>query len=130
MTTTLSPSESYSITMRLEIQNKVGMLGKVTTAIGEVGGDIGAVDLSGHGKGTVTRDVTARANGIEHAQKIINAVKALPGVKIINVSDRTFLMHLGGKIALHPKVAIKTRNDLSMAYTPGWPASAWRSTRT
>ena len=119
MTTTLSPSESYSITMRLEIQNKVGMLGKVTTAIGEVGGDIGAVDLSGHGKGTVTRDVTARANGIEHAQKIINAVKALPGVKIIIVSDRTFLMHLGGKIALHPKVAIKTRNDLSMAYTPG-----------
>ena len=119
MTTTLSPSESYSITMRLEIQNKVGMLGKVTTAIGEVGGDIGAVDLSGHGKGTVLRDVTARANGIEHAQKIINNVKALPGVKIINVSDRTFLMHLGGKIALHPKVAIKTRNDLSMAYTPG-----------
>ena len=123
MTTTLSPSESYSITMRLEIQNKVGMLGKVTTAIGEVGGDIGAVDLSGHGKGTVTRDVTARANGIEHAQKIITAVKALPGVKIINVSDRTFLMHLGGKIALHPKVAIKTRNDLSMAYTPGLTAS-------
>jgi malate dehydrogenase (oxaloacetate-decarboxylating) len=119
MTTTLSPSESYSITMRLEIQNKVGMLGKVTTAIGEVGGDIGAVDLSGHGKGTVVRDVTARANGIEHAQKIINNVKALPGVKIVNVSDRTFLMHLGGKIALQPKVAIKTRNDLSMAYTPG-----------
>ena len=119
MTTTLSPSESYSITMRLEIQNKVGMLGKVTTAIGDAGGDIGAVDLSGHGKGTVIRDVTARANGIEHAQKIINAVKALPGVKVINVSDRTFLMHLGGKIALHPKVAIKTRNDLSMAYTPG-----------
>ena len=119
MATTLSPSESYSITMRLEIQNKVGMLGKVTTAIGEVGGDIGAVDLSGHGKGTVTRDVTARANGIEHAQKIIDAVKAIPGVKVVNVSDRTFLMHLGGKIALHPKVAIKTRNDLSMAYTPG-----------
>ena len=119
MTTTLSPSESYSITMRLEIQNKVGMLGKVTTAIGTVGGDIGAVDLSGHGKGTVIRDVTARANGIEHAQKIINAVKEIPGVKVINVSDRTFLMHLGGKIELHPKVAIKTRNDLSMAYTPG-----------
>ena len=119
MTTTLSPSESYSITMRLEIQNKVGMLGKVTTAIGTAGGDIGAVDLSGHGKGVVIRDVTARANGIEHAQKIINAVKEIPGVKVINVSDRTFLMHLGGKIEVHPKVAIKTRNDLSMAYTPG-----------
>ena len=119
MATTLAPSESYSITMRLEIQNKVGMLGKVTTAIGEVGGDIGAVDLSGHGKGTVIRDVTARANGIEHAQRIINIVKAIPGVKIVNVSDRTFLMHLGGKIEVHAKVPVKTRNDLSMAYTPG-----------
>ena len=119
MATTLAPSESYSITMRLEIQNKVGMLGKVTTAIGEVGGDIGAVDLSGHGKGTVIRDVTARANGIDHAQKIIDNVKAIPGVKVVNVSDRTFLMHLGGKIEVHPKVPIKTRNDLSMAYTPG-----------
>jgi malate dehydrogenase (oxaloacetate-decarboxylating) len=119
MATTLAPSESYSITMRLEIQNKVGMLGKVTTAIGEVGGDIGAVDLSGHGKGTVIRDVTARARGIDHAQEIINTVKAIPGVKVVNVSDRTFLMHLGGKIEVHPKVPIKTRNDLSMAYTPG-----------
>ena len=119
MATTLAPSESYSITMRLEIQNKVGMLGKVTTAIGEAGGDIGAVDLSGHGKGTVIRDVTARARGIDHAQEIINTVKAISGVKVVNVSDRTFLMHLGGKIEVHPKVPIKTRNDLSMAYTPG-----------
>jgi len=119
MATTLSPSESYSITMRLEIQNKVGMLGKVTTAIGEAGGDIGAVDLSGHGKGTVLRDVTARARGIDHAQEIIATVKAIPGVRVVNVSDRTFLMHLGGKIEVHPKVPIKTRNDLSMAYTPG-----------
>jgi len=119
MAPTLAPSESYSITMRLEIQNKVGMLGQVTTAIGAVGGDIGAVDLSGHGKGTVIRDVTARARGLDHAQEIINTVKAIPGVKIVNVSDRTFLMHLGGKIQVHPKVAIKTRNDLSMAYTPG-----------
>jgi len=119
MATTLSPSESYSITMRLEIQNRVGMLGKVTTAIGAAGGDIGAVDLSGHGKGTVTRDVTARARGIDHAQEIINAVKEIQGVKVVNVSDRTFLMHLGGKIEIHNKVPVKTRNDLSMAYTPG-----------
>jgi len=119
MATTLSPSESYSITMRLEIQNKVGMLGKVATAIGEAGGDIGAVDLSGHGKGTVIRDVTARTRGIEHAQEIINTMKELPGVKVVNVSDRTFLMHLGGKIEIHNKIPVKTRNDLSMAYTPG-----------
>jgi malate dehydrogenase (oxaloacetate-decarboxylating) len=116
---TLSPSESYSITMRLEILNKVGMLGKVTTAIGTAGGDIGAIDLSGHGKGTVIRDITARARGIEHAQEIINAMKLIPGVKVVNVSDRTFLMHLGGKIEVHNKIPVKTRNDLSMAYTPG-----------
>jgi len=119
MAMTLSPSESYSITMRLEIQNKVGMLGKVTTAIGTAGGDIGAIDLSGHGKGTVIRDITARARGIEHAQEIINTMKQIPGVKVVNVSDRTFLMHLGGKIEVHNKIPVKTRNDLSMAYTPG-----------
>ncbi len=115
----LSPSESYSITMRVEIQNKVGMLGKVTTAIGEAGGDIGAVDLSGHGKGTVMRDITVRARGLDHAQEILHAVKELSGIKIVNVSDRTFLKHLGGKIEMANKIPVKTRNDLSMAYTPG-----------
>jgi malate dehydrogenase (oxaloacetate-decarboxylating) len=116
---TVTPSESYSITMRVEIQNRPGMLGKVTTAIGAAGGDIGAVDLSGHGKGTVTRDITVRARGIEHAQEIINAVRQVQGVKIVNVSDRTFLKHLGGKIEISNKIPVKTRNDLSMAYTPG-----------
>src|SRR5512134_1626221 len=104
MPTLLSPSESYSITMRLEIQNKVGMLGKVTTAVGEAGGDIGAVDLSGHGKGVVMRDITVRARGIEHAHEIIEAVKRIGGVKIVNVSDRTFLIHLGGKIEINNKI--------------------------
>ena len=114
-----TPSESYSITMRLEILNKVGMLGKVTTAIGTLGGDIGAVDLSGHGKGTVIRDITVRARGVDHAQEIIKAVRGVQGIKIVNVSDRTFLMHLGGKIEVHNKIPVKTRSDLSMAYTPG-----------
>ncbi|HEY5997247.1 MAG TPA: malic enzyme-like NAD(P)-binding protein [Candidatus Deferrimicrobiaceae bacterium] len=115
----LTPSESYSITMRVEIENKPGMLGKLTTAIGEVGGDIGAVDLSGHGKGTLTRDITVRARDIEHAQEIIEGVKSVEHVKIINVSDRTFLKHLGGKIAIVNKIPVKTRADLSIAYTPG-----------
>jgi malate dehydrogenase (oxaloacetate-decarboxylating) len=119
MSAILTPSESYSITMRVEIQNKLGMLGKVASAIGEAGGDIGAVDLSGVGKGTVTRDITVRARGVDHAQEIIAAVKALVGVRVVNVSDRTFLKHLGGKIAVANKIPVKTRNDLSMAYTPG-----------
>ena len=119
MASILSPSESYSITIRVEIQSKVGMLGKVTTAIGEAGGDIGAVDLSGHGKGTVVRDITVSARGIDHAQEIISAVRQVQGVKIVNVSDRTFLKHLGGKIEISNKIPVKTRSDLSMAYTPG-----------
>jgi len=119
MPATLSPSESYSITIRVEIQNKPGMLGKVTTSIGEAGGDIGAVDLSGVGKGTVMRDITVRARGVEHAHEIIKAVRQVTEVKIVNVSDRTFLKHLGGKIEISNKIPVKTRNDLSMAYTPG-----------
>jgi len=119
MPATLLPTESYSITIRVEIQNKPGMLGKVTTSIGDAGGDIGAVDLSGVGKGTVTRDITVRARGVEHAQEIVRAVQKVTGVKIINVSDRTFLKHLGGKIEISGKIPVKTRNDLSMAYTPG-----------
>ena len=113
------PSESYSITMRVEIENKPGMLGKVTTAIGTAGGDIGAVDLSGHGKGTVTRDITVATRGVDHAQETIIAVREVRGVKIINVSDVTFLKHLGGKIEISNKIPVKTRSDLSMAYTPG-----------
>jgi malate dehydrogenase (oxaloacetate-decarboxylating) len=119
MPAVLLPSESYSITMRVEIQNRLGMLGRVTTTIGEAGGDIGAVDLSGVGKGTVMRDITVRARGVEHAQEIIKAVRQVSGVKIVNVSDRTFLKHLGGKIEIANKIPVKTRNDLSMAYTPG-----------
>jgi malate dehydrogenase (oxaloacetate-decarboxylating) len=115
----LSPSESYSITMRVDIQNRPGMLGKLTTTIGDAGGDIGAVDMSGVGKGTIMRDVNVRTRGLEHAQEIIKAVQKIAGVKIINISDRTFLKHLGGKIEISGKIPVKTRNDLSMAYTPG-----------
>jgi malate dehydrogenase (oxaloacetate-decarboxylating) len=115
----LSPSESYSITMRVEILNKPGMLGKLTTTIGDAGGDIGAVDMSGVGKGTVMRDVNIRTRGLEHAQDLIRAVQKVAGVKIVNISDRTFLKHLGGKIEISGKIPVKTRNDLSMAYTPG-----------
>ena len=70
MPATLSPRESCSITLRVDIQNKPGMLGKLTTTIGDAGGDIGAVGMSGVGKGTVMRDVTIRARGAEHAQEI------------------------------------------------------------
>jgi malate dehydrogenase (oxaloacetate-decarboxylating) len=105
--------------MRVEIQNRPGMLGKVTSAIGRVGGDIGAVDIAGFGTETIIRDLTVNARDETHEMTIASAVGRIPGVRVVNVSDRTFLAHLGGKIVVSARSPIKTRNDLSMVYTPG-----------
>ena len=113
------PSASYSLTVRLQITNKPGMLGRVASAIGDAGGDIGAVDLVESGRDRITRDLTIKARDSEHGQEIVNRLRRLAGVRVINVSDRTFLLHLGGKIEIHNKVPVRTRDDLSMAYTPG-----------
>jgi malate dehydrogenase (oxaloacetate-decarboxylating) len=112
-------SASYSITMRVQIQNRIGMLGRVTSAIGKAGGDIGAIDIAGFGKDTIIRDISVNARDEAHEKQIAAAVGKLPGVKVVNVSDRTFLMHLGGKISVNAKAPIKTRAVLSMVYTPG-----------
>jgi len=115
----IAPSASYSLTLRLEIKNRPGMLGRVASAIGEAGGDIGAVDLVESQRDRVIRDITIKARDSEHGQQIINRLRRLPGARVANVSDRTFLLHLGGKIEIRNKVPIRTRDDLSMAYTPG-----------
>ena len=113
------PSASYSLTVRLQITNKPGMLGRVASAIGAAGGDIGAVDLVESGRDRIIRDLTVKARDSEHGQEIVNRLRRLAGVRVVNVSDRTFLLHLGGKIEIRNKVPIRTRDDLSMAYTPG-----------
>ena len=113
------PSASYSISMRVEIQNRPGMLGKIASAIGKAGGDIGAVDIVGFGSGTIIRDITVSARDEAHEKVIATAVGRVAGAKVVNVSDRTFLAHLGGKIEIRSKSPIKTRSDLSMVYTPG-----------
>ncbi|MBI3456090.1 MAG: NAD-dependent malic enzyme [Candidatus Rokubacteria bacterium] len=114
-----TPSASYSMTMRLEIKNRPGMLGKVTSAIGRAGGDIGAVDLVRVSSEITTRDISFNARDDKHGQAVVDSVRRVSGVRVVNVSDRTFLMHLGGKIEVKTKVPVKTRDDLSMAYTPG-----------
>jgi malate dehydrogenase (oxaloacetate-decarboxylating) len=114
-----APSASYSMTVRLEITNRPGMLGKVTSAIGKAGGDIGAIDLVEVGKDTITRDLSFKASDERHAHEVIERIQAVEGVRVVNFSDRTFLMHLGGKIEVRGKVSVKTRDDLSMVYTPG-----------
>src|SRR3989441_5663354 len=114
-----APSASYSMTVRLEIRNRTGMLGKVTSAIGQAGADIGAVDLVQMGGKSVVRDITFNARDEKHGQSVVEALRRVAGARVVHVSDRTFLMHLGGKIEVRGKVAVKTRDDLSMAYTPG-----------
>jgi malate dehydrogenase (oxaloacetate-decarboxylating) len=114
-----TPSPSCSITLRLEIVNTVGMFGKIATAIGETGGDIGAVDIVRAGKGMIVRDFTVNARDDAHEKDIVDAVKRIDGVRVIHVTDRTFSQHLGGKIELHNKMQIKDRNGLSRVYTPG-----------
>ncbi len=115
----IQPSVSYSFTMRLYIENKPGMLAKVMNAIAEKEGDPGAVDVvKVEGKYKV-RDLTVSARNENHAEEIVKAVKIIEGIKVRNVSDRVFLLHLGGKIRIENKVPLDTRDALSMAYTPG-----------
>jgi malate dehydrogenase (oxaloacetate-decarboxylating) len=113
------PSASYSLTLRLKISNVPGSLGKITSKIGELGGDIGAIDIAGLGKNHLLRDITVNVRDQEHGDVLVKELTKLDVVEVIHVSDRTFLMHLGGKIRINSKVPLTTRDDLSMAYTPG-----------
>ena len=113
------PSEGYSITLRLRLANRPGMLGNVTSAIGDAGGNIGAVDIVEVGAHHLMRDITVACGDDRHAEAIVAAVAAIPDVIVVNVSDRTFLRHLGGKIEIRNKRPLQNRSDLSMAYTPG-----------
>ena len=113
------PSASYSLTLRVEFPHRAGSLGRILTAIGDAGGLVGAVDIVRMQQERTVRDITVNARDSEHGGHIVEVVEGLPEVKVINVSDRTFLMHLGGKIETRSKLQIRTRDDLSMVYTPG-----------
>jgi malate dehydrogenase (oxaloacetate-decarboxylating) len=114
-----SPSDSYSLTVRVKLSTRAGTLGEVTTAIGRAGGDIGAIDIVSVARDHIVRDITVNTVSSEHEDKIVSAIKDIDGIEVMQVSDRTFLMHLGGKIEVVSKMPLKTRADLSMAYTPG-----------
>ena len=109
----------YTLTLRVEAQNRPGTLGKITSTIGEFGGNIGALDIVDVGKGKIIRDITVMLREVGRVQEIVKALKGIEGVRVINVSDKVFLAHLGGKIELKSRVPLKTRDDLSIAYTPG-----------
>ena len=95
------------------------MLGRVATAIGSAGATIGSIDLVGLENGTMLRDITVDAADQGHWNRILGAIDAVEGAHVVDTTDRTLLMHVGGKIEQHNKHPLKTRADLSMAYTPG-----------
>jgi malate dehydrogenase (oxaloacetate-decarboxylating) len=114
-----TPTASYSLTLRVKLSSRAGTLGQLATAIGLAGGDIGAIDIVSVTNDFIVRDVTVNAASSEHGEKIVEAVNHIEGIEVVHVSDLTFLMHIGGKIEVVSKLPLKTRADLSMAYTPG-----------
>jgi malate dehydrogenase (oxaloacetate-decarboxylating) len=114
-----SPSAQYSLTIRIEIADRPGMLGLVASAIGQAGASIGSIDLVEVKDAVLLRDITVDASDSEHWDRIVGALAAIDGVTVVDTTDRTFLLHMGGKIEQHNKSPLKTRADLSMAYTPG-----------
>ncbi|MDX6716384.1 MAG: hypothetical protein QOH30_2942, partial [Baekduia sp.] len=114
-----SPSAQYSLTIRVEIADRPGMLGLVASAIGQAGASIGSIDLVEVKETVLLRDITVDATDADHWDQIVAALGALDGVTVVDTTDRTFLLHVGGKIEIHNKSPLKTRADLSMAYTPG-----------
>lgn len=113
------PSPSYSITIRAEIENRIGMFAQIATAISQAGGDLGSVDIVRVEKGKVVRDITVNARNEDHEKSIVKSIKKISGIKVLRVMDKTFSAHHGGKIEIRSKLAIRDRNDLSMVYTPG-----------
>jgi malate dehydrogenase (oxaloacetate-decarboxylating) len=112
-------SGSYSITMRLHTDVDPALVGHVATEIASQGGIVTALDVAESRHDRLVVDVTCSATDSEHADEIVDGVRQLSGVTVHKVSDRTFLLHIGGKIEVTSKVPLRTRDDLSMAYTPG-----------
>ncbi len=113
------PSVSYSITVRLEVPARANAVSQLTTAVEARGGVVTALDVTGSAADRIQVDVTCAATDASHADALVAALRTVPGADIGKVSDRTFLLHLGGKLEVVSRVPIRNRDDLSMAYTPG-----------
>jgi len=131
-------TSSYSITMRLHTAPDHGVVGAVATAIAQSGGIVTAIDVAESSHERLVVDVTCSASDADHAHELESAVDQVAGVHVYKTSDRTFLLHIGGKIEVTSKVPLRNRDDLSMAYTPGvgrvsmaiaeHPEDVWRLT--
>src|ERR1700677_1484141 len=115
----VTPSAQFRLTIRVELDETAGTLAHLTGAIGEADGIVVAVDAVEIDSGNSPRDIVVDGTGKDHWERIVTAVAQIEGAEVIDTIDRTFLMHVGGKIEQHNKHPLKTRDDLSMAYTPG-----------
>src|SRR5690348_4685248 len=113
------PSAQYSLTLRVELDRRPGQLGLLASAIGDAGGVIGHIDTIETGEAKAIRELTVMASDQEHSDAIVTAVESVDGCNLIRVADRTFELHRGGKLYTGLTSPITTRDDLSMAYTPG-----------
>jgi len=112
-------SASNSIIVRLKLSNEVGVLAGVTRIISEMGGNIGAIDLVRPEAGSLVRDINIFTRSVEHGEEIVEALKIVPSAEYLHHSDRVFLAHLRGKMEVQSRIPLKSRDDLSIAYTPG-----------
>src|SRR4051794_4079249 len=113
------PSAQFSLTLRVVLDRRPGALAAVANAIGDAGGSIGAVDIIDQREHETVRELTVDATDAEHWDRIVAAVEHVPAARLLETTDRTLELHRGGKLYTGMKSGIKTRDDLSMAYTPG-----------
>ncbi|WP_108719239.1 ACT domain-containing protein [Miniimonas sp. S16] len=117
--TLASPSAAYTLTLRVELAFDPGTLGRLTTAIGTTGANLGRIDAHHRNGPAVTRTIDVLCRDEAHGTEVVEAVRAVRGVTLLDVADKTFALHEGGKIRVTPSFALETRDDLSIAYTPG-----------
>ena len=115
----MSQSPSTSLTIRTQIAAQIGNFGRVVAAIGAAGAEVGGVDIVRSTKSAVTRDITVYVRDATHGEAIVAALNALDGIEVQSTSDRVMLSHAGGKMTMQNRAALESRDDLSMAYTPG-----------
>ena len=113
------PYCDFRMTVRVEIPNEPGEFARLATMLAEEGANLGAIDIVEVRKNRMVRDITFDGRSQAHADRVVERISAIPGFRVRSASDRVFLMHLGGKISTRSKVPVKTRNTLSMIYTPG-----------
>ncbi|MGH9282847.1 MAG: NAD-dependent malic enzyme, partial [Acidimicrobiales bacterium] len=113
------PSAGYAITLTVELTDVPGTFACLATAIADAGGGLEAIDLISHEGDSKVREVTVHCSDEAHGERVAAAVQQLPGITVRAVSDRTFVLHRGGKIEVVSRVPLRSRDDLSMAYTPG-----------